>query len=591
MKNILSRLLIINTTLFLAACNTNTKNTNSSSDLDASKSKTEKKEEIKKQSPNKQASGSSSAKSSIAVDSKIKMSHSKWLSDKFLKNELKTFSQYNNLYKKWIKSSDGKDALQKAYELSDDGKDEFNTKFNDWKKQHGQERDVAEFKTEMSQKDSEAYQIYKEWAKSLDGQEKIQTTFNNDQDVFDDKFEKFQKASNWKTSEQYINSGDSLNIYENWRLSDEGKEALRQPYKNAGMAQDSFYEQKFNNWKGNTKKTKVDYENHIDFTNDAAEWARGKRKADVLEFLKHLISPPQKNSRNQAIPFNWIIHTNTYPFGNQKWPVSPLDWRTKTISDKNIYLNWLEKNKNLVYREYEKIGSPNILTSNDIHKIFSYVVLNDGTPRTNILIGNNYFISIRRYTKFYLQLIGGGLYFKNGELKFVLNSDVRTEFKKALDGNVNYKNSGGGHQVAKEAFDIWRKPNKDSYKNNPKYIDDITWYIDNKNNEDAIQNALEDIINLPTTNNDPKKGNDILKDKFILWKPLSKGNFLKTKNNKDALLKWKSKTTNTHASIREVISNVLNDKQLANKATGNSEFIDNLKKISQRSYEEYLSKN
>ena len=1158
MKKILSKALIINTTLFLAACNTNTKNTNSSSDQDASKSKTEKKE-IKKQSQNKQPSGSGSAKSSIAVDSKIKMSHSKWLSDKFLKNELKTFSQYNNLYKKWIKSSDGKDALQKAYELSDDGKDEFNTKFNDWKKQHGQERDIVEFKTEMSQKDSEAYQIYKEWATSDDGQEKIKTTFNDDQDVFDNKFQEFLKVVKyWKTSEDYIDLDVSLGTYENWRTSSEAVEVLKPLFKNS----DQDYQNAYDSWKVNNYRTKEEYildpksQNNFDawrltqdgqaalkplyriagrndptyiqksqkwiqdnlltireyyrssksdigFSNwlnsqdgqDALEahykgtqdyfrnidqWKRSnpytpeqvidnsqsgdlvhqsfnrwriaegkdaladvfknsgedlnnkydiwkllaknlksaedyakdadsidqfnrwkntpeakrilielfensggsvyesaydkwketqpikspeqfwdgidyngkwfndwlesqdgrsailplitKRGADQGEaialwkadnpskdnayfldtfihsgledgkigeyaekfakivmkgsndrqkdlikqsFIRAIYLPPNGAGNNAAKTSydNWLktlvvkktpwnyVNNDASDTGFNDW-IQSIDGRERLLlifkeessafdtaynnwklnagnaakskekfinsgledaeneDDKNIgeYVeNWanliwngttqdltalrkikyafvealyktsgdgdkaikdkyseykyktkddykaslniiendallwadskrmdsnynvinefikeIEKNlsgANNAYLAWRKLSdnhkSPNDYKRSDdikddaadwarnkmkldsnVKSAFANAMLNFGPfyltdayannwklsrpendywnhddfknhlsawAKTNKLSNNDIWnrfehaIDISKNTDGDNDLQNSyegakyksedeyeasdkfaedaGEYWAAGKLttdddvkgefiraittskktsgddvakgkfdswkikdkslyevnpQYGLDASswaigkrqgvVKPEFKKALDGVAGYTSSD--HQVAKDVFDIWKKPNADFYKNNRvEYIADIKWYIDNKNNENAIQNALEEVIKLPATNNDPKEGNDILKDKFMLWKPLSKDNFLKTKNNKDAILAWKINTPTDHVSIREVISNVLNDKELANKATGNSEFISSLKKISQRAYEEYLAKN
>ena len=1149
MKKILSKALIINTTLFLAACNTNA---NSSSDQDASKSKTE----IKKQS---QISENSDAKANIPIDSKIKTSHSKWLSDKFLKNELKTFAQYNNLYKKWIKSSDGKDALQKAYELSDDGKDEFNTKFNDWKKQYGQQRDIAEFKTEMSQKDSEAYSIYKEWATSDEGKEKIKTTFNGDSDVFDDKFEKFQKiARYWKTSESYINSDDSLNTYQNWRqeldvwellkplfknsgndyrnaydswkeknyrskedyildseskdnfddwrLTNDGIEALKPLYK-AATRQNSIYQTRFREWKNNPNNiiSKEDYYDspkstsafrdwiispngiealkqhyiaHPSYLNNFNDWKDDEdniiSRQDVVENSgddhdihqafdswrvslrgKNMLAEIFKNS-NPAFTNSyeaWRIKQKNLKLANEYAKDSDSDddfddwkdttaakntlkgyfensdddytqaydkWKkTQSIKSEKDFWNddvsnalvneWLKTNdgrtavmtwitkpgsdRGWAYQEWKKLpanaGRSNDETRDDFLQNFLFTGLTNGNigeyaekfakhamtdsriswkirqsfiraillsnvngnqqaqeaynkwfetnrktawdyssesasnqifndwiktqdGRTAILLvfldisnevdsayndwqiiaGNenktkkefknsgweivgkyaeiwaksiwnnrttqtanslrnlkhlfasalvktrgegdkvlkdkynewkyktktqykassefeddalnwadweknaqidgdviNAFTSIiesstssahSEYNEWKMleenlkseneykldpdfkedaaiwaegkmksdinvkrlviaemdsTLPDGGDFdlawnydnnykFKketdyqadddfasdlyewadinklnnndikdrfveaivstktNGDdaLKFAYNNQgkfksedeyetsdtfaedavvfwavgklttndqvqaefiraittstktngdktakdkfdrwkvkdpsiyegdlqygldasswaigkrqdvVKPEFKKALDGANDYRS--GGHQAAKHAFEIWRKPKPDDYKSNDdEYIDDIKWYIDNKNGEDKIQSAVEEVINLPDTNKDPKEGNDILKDKFIFWKPLSKDNFLKTKHNKDAILAWKSNAPSDHVSIRQVISNVLNDKQLASKTTGNSEFISSLKKISQRAYEEYLARN
>ncbi len=1157
MKKILPKALIIILFLLIFILNINT--INISNNLEVTKpqnSKNLKKYKWTKKSNTKE-SKNSYTNDSIVVDSKLKMSHSKWLSDKFLKNELKSFIEYNNLYKKWINTPDGKVALQKAYELSGNKQKEFNIRFNNWKKQHSPERDIAEFRAKMNKRDSDAYQIYKKWATTNDGQEKIKTIFNNDQDTFDEKFKKFKQiASYWKTSEEYINLDDSLNTYKNWkkspagievlkplfknsgndyinaynfwkirnyksisqyiadlksqdnfdtwRLTDDGKEALKTLYKKAGR-QDKIYQARFsawrkdqNNWitpeqyyddlhlssqsfktwresqdgqealKKDYKLSRPDYLNNLqqwindnimspidvidnskpnddvdlsfnqwintddgknalkiifeksgqDFVDYAHNWKlkpknlktereyakdvdsiddfnnwkttlEGKvalktsfensgrqayeRAYDTWKKLQPIKSPEDFWNDDVSKPLfnNWlktddgrsaILRWTIKSGKNRSWVYwewkkleannkkdisdfktkfvftdlsngnigeyaekfaqyaitqKTLSWRIKqsfiraillsnvdgnkqaqaaykkwfktnrktawdylgkNASNQNFY-NWIKTqdgrnalilifvdissevdraynlwkikpgNKNKTKEEFKNSGWENIgeyaeswakstwnsktnsnskkktpkraiqhafvdalyktrgqgdqVLKNKYHQwkyktkdqykatiefqndalawaqdkrtdenydvIDKFVVAiksipssannnydlwrklpknlksdkaykqddefkddvtrwADGKMKSNLQVKNAFAkamsstnkikgISLKaKYNKWkykseadyeadkafkidlskwadnnkennniktkFVQAIttstktngddvlkasyeskkyrlqdeyeisntfkkDAGKYWAANKLKS--NDEVKTkfiraittskqtngdqvakkkfdswkikdpsvyqqtpqfkldvstwaigkrknatkaEFKKALDGTINYRS--GGHKVAKDKFDIWKRPNADFYKNNQiEYVKDIKWYINNKNDRAVIQKAVEKVINLPSPAipNNPKKGNDILKDEFMLWKILSKENFLKTYTNKNAYLKWGNKIPSNYVFIRKVISDILNDKKLSSKKTGNSEFIDNLKKISQRSYQEYLAKN
>ena len=264
MKKLLSQALIINITLFLSTCNKNTKEVNKIDKPIVKKIKTQE-TKTTKTTPRTYSVGSSS-KSSIVSSSIVKQNHLKWLSDKLLKDELKTFSQYNNLYKKWIKSSDGKDALQKAYEDSDD----FITNFNAWKATaSGDQRSVDDFKTQVYDSNTIAHSIYQTWVKTNQGKEKIEETFSND--IFNDKLENFKKLpQHWKKVDEYVESQDVLDKYNAWRESDEGKEVLKTVFQVAGDNNDEVYNDKYDKWTVGKAQTSRDlYENSDQFKTDA----------------------------------------------------------------------------------------------------------------------------------------------------------------------------------------------------------------------------------------------------------------------------------------------------------------------------------
>ena len=160
------------------------------------------------------------------------------------------------------------------------------------------------------------------------------------------------------------------------------------------------------------------------------------------------------------------------------------------------------------------------------------------------------------------------------------------KYKKVLNGETGF--TGNSHQVAKDAFDNWKKGHIDHnyYKSKDEYNADIQEYINALN--DNVKNTLQVIIE---SNNLPDGGNKDLKDQFDKWKVLSKENFYQISQNKIAKNTYISNKSNDDAFIKKNILEILNNPNLGAKPDGNSELIKNLKQISQNEYDKYLAKS